>query len=170
MNELVSYPLEEPPFYATSKMGSAFHARALKTAKVEVKLMICLEMIGYFTDQPKSQSYPNLVLNLFYPSTGNFIAIASTFDYRKETLTLKNAMRGVTPLAVESINAPKSLPGIDFSDHRNYWAYGYPAVMITDTSFYRNPHYHKKTDTPETLDYKKMSQVVIAVFEAARKF
>ncbi|MCF6311398.1 MAG: M28 family peptidase [Verrucomicrobiales bacterium] len=167
--ELVSYPLEEPPFYATSEMGSAYHVRALKKAGVEVKLMICLEMIGYFTDQPNSQSYPNLALNLFYPSTGNFIAIASTFDYRKETLTLKNAMRGTTTLAVESINAPKSLPGIDFSDHRNYWAYGYPAVMITDTAFYRNPHYHKKTDTADTLNYKKMSQVIIALFEATQK-
>ncbi|MFK5924538.1 MAG: M28 family peptidase [Verrucomicrobiota bacterium] len=170
MIELVSYPLEEPPFFATSKMGSAFHARALKKAKVEVKLMICLEMIGYFTDQPKSQRYPNKALQLYYPSVGNFIAIASTFDYRKQTLAMKKAMSGVTPLPVESINAPRGLPGIDFSDHRNYWTYGYPAVMITDTSFYRNPHYHKKTDTPETLDYKKMSQVVIAVFEAARKF
>lgn len=167
--ELVAYPLEEPPFYATSKMGSAFHARALKKARVEVKLMICLEMIGYFTDKPASQKYPNQALKLYYPSVGNFIAIASTFDYRKETLAMKKAMSGVTPLPVESINAPRGLPGIDFSDHRNYWAVGYPAIMITDTSFYRNPHYHKKTDTPDTLDYKKMSQVVIAVFEAVQK-
>ncbi len=167
--ELVAYPLEEPPFYATSKMGSAFHAHALKKARIEVKLMICLEMIGYFTDKPASQKYPNQALRLYYPSIGNFIAIASSFDYRKETLAMKKAMSGVTPLAVESINAPRNLPGIDFSDHRNYWAVGYPAVMITDTSFYRNPHYHKKTDTPDTLDYQRMSQVVVAVFEAVRK-
>lgn len=75
-------------------------------------------------------------------------------------------MQGVTPLPVKSINSPRSLPGIDFSDHRNYWAVGYPAVMVTDTSFYRNPNYHHKSDTPDTLDYGKMAQVVIAVFEA----
>ncbi len=83
---------------------------------------------------------------------------------------MKKAMRGATSLPVQSINAPKGLTGIDFSDHRNYWAVGYPAVMITDTSFYRNPHYHKKTDTPDTLDYQRMAQVVVAVFEATRKF
>lgn len=164
--ELVSYPLEEPPYYATNQMGSAFHARALRTAGIKVRLMICLEMIGYFTDEPSSQKFPNLVLRLYYPSRGNFIALASTFDYRRETLALKKAMQGATPLPVKSINAPRGLPGIDFSDHRNYWAVGYPAVMVTDTSFYRNPNYHKNTDTPATLDYQRMSQVVVAVFEA----
>lgn len=166
--ELVSYPLEEPPYYATDQMGSAFHARALKKAGVDVRLMICLEMIGYFTDEPSSQRYPNKALQLYYPSRGNFIAIASTFEYREETLAMKKAMRGVTPLPVESINAPRGLPGIDFSDHRNYWAVGYPAVMVTDTSFYRNANYHSKKDTPDTLDYERMSQVVVAVFEAVR--
>ena len=166
--ELVSYPLEEPPYYATNQMGSAFHARALKKAGVDVQLMICLEMIGYFTNKPSSQKYPANFLRLYYPSRGNFIAIASTFQYRKESLAMKKAMRGVTPLPVESINAPRGLPGIDFSDHRNYWAVGYPAVMITDTSFYRNANYHTKNDTPDTLDYEKMSQVVVAVFEAVK--
>lgn len=166
--ELVSYPLEEPPYYASDLMGSAFHARALKKAKVEVKLMVCLEMLGYFTDKPSSQRFPINFLRLYYPSRGNFIAIASSFEYRKEALAMKKAMRGATPLPVESINAPSSLPGIDFSDHRNYWAVGYPAVMITDTSFYRNANYHKESDTPDTLDYEKMSQVVVGVFEAIR--
>ena len=133
-----------------------------------MRLMICLEMIGYFTDSPSSQKFPNRFLQLYYPSRGNFVALASTFDYRKETLALKKAMKGVTSLPVKSINAPRGLPGIDFSDHRNYWAVGYPAVMVTDTSFYRNPNYHKKSDTPDTLDYEKMSQVIIAVFEAVQ--
>lgn len=166
--ELVAYPLEEPPYYASDQMGSAFHARSLKKAGVDVRLMICLEMLGYFTDQPSSQKFPVTFLRFYYPSRGNFIAIASNFDYRKDTLAIKKAMRGATDLPVESINAPNKLPGIDFSDHRNYWALGYPAVMITDTSFYRNSNYHKESDTPDTLDYEKMSQVVVAVFEAVR--
>jgi hypothetical protein len=53
------------------------------------------------------------------------------------------------------------------SDHRNYWKYNYPAVMINDTSFLRNPHYHKKTDTIDTLDFKKMAEVVKGVYAAA---
>ena len=53
---------------------------------------------------------------------------------------------------VRSISAPKFIPGIDYSDHLNYWAYKYDAVMITNTSWYRNANYHMPTDTPETPD------------------
>ena len=56
--------------------------------------------------------------------------------------------------------APSSLQGIDFSDHLNYWKFGYSAVMITDTAFFRNKNYHKSNDTIETLDIHRMSQVI----------
>jgi hypothetical protein len=61
---------------------------------------------------------------------------------------------------VKSINSPSFVPGVDFSDHLSYWRAGYPAVMITDTAFYRNPRYHSERDTPDTLDYARMAQVV----------
>ena len=75
-------------------------------------------------------------------------------------------MRGATDLPVHSINAPRGLPGIDFSDHVNYWKQGYPALMITDTSFYRNRRYHTAKDTADTLDYDRMAKVVVGVCEA----
>jgi Zn-dependent M28 family amino/carboxypeptidase len=78
----------------------------------------------------------------------------------------KKAMRGASRFPVYSINAPRSVPGIDFSDHRNYWEAGYDAVMITDTAFYRNPHYHTARDTPDTLDYDRMAMVVQGIFAA----
>ena len=66
-----------------------------------------------------------------------------------------------TGLSVESINAPASLvAGIDFSDHASFWAYGYPAVMITDTAFLRNVNSRESSDTPDTLDYDRMAKVV----------
>ncbi len=74
-------------------------------------------------------------------------------------------MKGTTDLPVRSIRAPASLPGIDFSDHRNYWAHGYQAVMLTDTAFYRNKSYHTTNDTADRLDYQRLSDVVIATFE-----
>ena len=77
---------------------------------------------------------------------------------------LKAAMRGVTPLAVYSINAPAFVPGIDFSDHRSYWAEGYQAVMVTDTAFYRNLNYHTGQDTYDKLDYERMAMVVKMVY------
>lgn len=68
-------------------------------------------------------------------------------------------------LRVESINMVPKMGGIDFSDHRNYWKFGFAAVMITDTAFFRNSNYHAFTDTPETLDYQRMSRVVEATTE-----
>ena len=73
-------------------------------------------------------------------------------------------MKNNSEIKVCSINAPSAIPGIDFSDHLNYWKYGYSAVMITDTSFYRNANYHEKTDTLETLNIDKMAEVVKGVF------
>ena len=48
---------------------------------------------------------------------------------------------------------------MDWSDHRNYWSHGIPAIMITDTSVFRNENYHQLTDTAETLDYDRMAKL-----------
>lgn len=65
---------------------------------------------------------------------------------------------------VRSINVPQKAFGIDLSDHRNYWAFDFPAVMVTDTSFFRNKNYHESTDTPDKLDYQRMAEVVKGVY------
>jgi len=161
--ELVSYPLEEPPFFYTRNMGSFVHANSLKKKGVKIRAMLALEMIGYFKDKPGSQSYPLFLLRPFYPSTGNFIAVVGKLFQRKMIKTVREAMKNATPLPVESINAPRLLPGVALSDHLNYWWAGYPAAMITDTAFYRNPNYHTAFDTPDTLDYERMAQVVEGV-------
>jgi hypothetical protein len=74
--------------------------------------------------------------------------------------SVKRAMLAGGDLPIVSANAPRSIPGIDFSDHLNYWALGYPAVMLTDTAFYRNPNYHAVGDMPDTLDYQRMAKLV----------
>lgn len=161
--ELVAYTLEEPPFFRSEAMGSAVHANALKKQNVKVRAMLSLEMIGYFSDEDGSQRFPNPILKLFYPSRGNFIAVVSNFSNFGLVRKVKRAMRGTGLLPVYSINAPGWLPGIDFSDHLNYWRVDYPAVMITDTSFYRNHHYHTAQDKAEKLDYHRMAKVVQAL-------
>ena len=98
-----------------------------------------------------------------YPTVGNFITVVGRFGESNTTSHMKKFMKVASPLPVEAINAPASLRGIDFSDHRNYWHFNFPAVMITDTSFFRNPNYHQESDAPETLDYEKMSDVVKGV-------
>lgn len=79
-------------------------------------------------------------------------------------------MRGASDLPVHSINAPPFLPGIDFSDHQNYWNAGMPALMVTDTAFMRNTNYHRAGDTFEKLDYPRMAKVVQAVYALVQQY
>jgi Zn-dependent M28 family amino/carboxypeptidase len=166
--ELVAYTLEEPPTFGTADMGSVVHARSLAAAGTPVRLMIGLEMIGYFSDAPGSQRFPAPGLGLVYPRTGSFIAVVGKLGQGRTVRAVRDAMRAATPLPVESISAPRALPGVDLSDHRSYWDRGWRAVMITDTAMFRNPHYHLASDTPDTLDYERMAEVVTGVAAAVR--
>ncbi len=162
--DLVAYALEEMPSFNTADMGSAHHVAQLKKEGVEVDLMISLEMIGYFDDTPGSQTYPVPFLTHLYPDSGNFIAVVGNLAQISEVRRVKKAIMAVGDVPVESINAPALIPGIDFSDHLNFWYEGYPAVMITDTADNRNRAYHTPQDTPERLDYERMGSVVDGVF------
>jgi Zn-dependent M28 family amino/carboxypeptidase len=161
--ELVAYTLEEPPFFAA---GSAVHAASLRREAAEVRAMLSLEMLGYYDDARDSQRYPNALIAVFHPDQGNFISVIGQLGGFKLVRRIKQAMSDASPLPVRSLNAPRFVPGVDFSDHASYWNLGYPAAMITDTAFYRNPHYHSATDTPGTLDYDRMAQVVAGLHAA----
>lgn len=164
--ELVAFTLEEPPYFRTTGMGSSVHARSLKEQHKEVVTMISLEMIGYFNDSVGSQHFPAAVLQAFYPSRGDFIAVVGRVGDGLITRRIKAAMLGSGSLKVYSINAPAFIPGIDFSDQLSYWDAGYRAVMVTDTAFYRNLNYHTANDTADKLDYERMAQVVAGVHSA----
>jgi len=163
--ELVAFTLEEPPFFRTGNMGSARHAFGLKQAGVEVEAMVCLEMIGYFSDQKDSQQFPSALMKMIYPNTGNYIAVIGSMGDRKLAKKMKESMRDATDLPVHSMCAPKGFPGLDFSDHLNYWNFDYKAVMVTDTAFMRNFTYHGTGDTADRLDYNRMAKVVLGVYE-----
>ena len=166
--DLVAYCTEEPPHFGGSDMGSYRHAQWLAEQKVDVAAMVCLEMIGYFTDEPDSQDYPFAALKFLYPSTGNFIAVVGNTQQRRLLATVKDAMAGATDLPVYSAAIPEMVPGVDFSDHRSYWEFNYPAVMITDMAFYRNTAYHTEADTHDRLDYVRMAKVVLGIHQTVR--
>ena len=164
--DLVAYTLEEPPYFRTEFMGSYIHAKSLSNNKANIFGMISLEMIGYFKDEKKSQSYPIGILSLFYGNKGNYITLVKKFGAGKFTRKFYSEFKSSKTIRTKKFTGPRALPGIDFSDHLNYWKFGYSAMMITDTSFYRNKNYHEKTDTMETLDIKRMSKVIDGVFSA----
>ncbi|TQV88856.1 M28 family peptidase [Aliikangiella coralliicola] len=163
---LVAYSLEEPPYFASKKMGSYVHASSLRAHTV--KMMISLEMIGYFSEEEDSQSFPVPLMGFVYPDRGNFIAVVDRFT-ANNAAGLKSVINQYTDLSAYSINAPASVTGVDFSDHRNYWAFGFPAIMVTDTAFFRNRAYHTVNDTYDKLNYKAMAKVVFGVFKYVQK-
>ncbi|MDQ3058419.1 MAG: M28 family peptidase [Pseudomonadota bacterium] len=158
--ELVAFANEEPPFFRTPDMGSAVHARSLTAGGRRASLMLSLECIGYFSDEPGSQAHPARLLNAVYPTTGNFIALVGRLEDGAITRQVKAAMLSASDLPVESINAPAFVVGVDFSDHLNYWREGFVGLMLTDTAFYRNQAYHSAADTADRLDYGRMAKVI----------
>jgi len=168
--ELVAYTLEEPPYFYTSDMGSAFHAFALHEAGAEVEFMISIEMIGYYTDEFFSQNYPVGLLYLFYPWQGNFITIAGLLPDRELTGKLKSYFSAGSEIPIYSLNIPPVLPEIEFSDHLNYWKYDWPGLIISNTAFYRNDQYHQAGDTADRLDYQRMAQVVDGIVSILKSY
>ncbi len=163
--ELVAFALEEPPIFRSEQMGSEVYARGAAGDGIVVRAMLCLETMGYYSAEPGSQQRPPGI-GLLYPSRGDYLAVVGDLGSIALTRKVKRAMRAGSSLDVRSINAPRAIAGIDFSDHAVFWAHRVPAVMITDTAFYRNPHYHTKSDRPATLDYEKLALAVYSVAAA----
>lgn len=161
--QFVAFTLEEPPFFYTKNMGSYLYAQSLYEKNKEIEGMICLESIGYFADRPESQFFPLSFFRWIYPNRGNFIAFVSDFQSKGFLNRVKSGFRKGTDLPVESVSTFSIIPGIDFSDHRSFWKFGYNALMVTDTAFYRNPNYHTLGDVPETLDFQRMAKVVLGL-------
>jgi hypothetical protein len=160
--EIVAYSLEEPPFFRTEYMGSYIHAKSLNDAGRPVYGMVALEMIGYFDDKAKSQSYPVKVMKVAYGRTGNFILLVRKTSAGAFAKNFSNSFNDLATIETQNLKAPSKIQGIDFSDHLNYWKFDYDALMVTNTAFYRNYNYHQKTDIMETLDISKMMQVIDA--------
>jgi hypothetical protein len=166
----VAFTLEEPPFFRSRKQGSYVYAESLHQRNLDIEGMICLESIGFFTDEPGSQMFPLPFFRFMYPGTGSFITFVSDFQSRGFLNRAKEGFKKGTGFPVESISAFSIIPGIDFSDHRSFWKFGYDAFMVTDTAFYRNPNYHEAGDVPETLDYERMTEVVIGLRKAITNY
>lgn len=161
----VAFVNEEPPFFFWGQMGSGIYAEAAKARGDNIRLMISLEMLGSYSEKPGSQSYPPLFRH-FYPDRANFIAMISNRASRKELQQMVAAFKARSDFPVESLATFEIIPGVAWSDHLSFWRAGYPAIMITDTAFYRNTAYHTADDTPEKLNYPAMARVVEGLFHA----
>jgi len=155
----VAFASEEPPFFDSDRMGSRHWARAAQERGERIAAMISLETVGYFSDEAGSQRYPP-PFNLVYPDRGNFVGFVGNMASRRLVHRAIAAFREQGKLPSEGVAAPALVPGIGWSDHASFWLTGVPAIMITDTAPFRNPHYHLRSDTPDRLDYGRMARLV----------
>jgi Zn-dependent M28 family amino/carboxypeptidase len=164
--DFVAFTLEEPPYFGSQQMGSFIHAKYLKDNNISVIGMINYEMIGYFTDEPNSQNYPMEQMKMIYPTVGNFIANVSNENSQD---FLNDLQFNSEDIKTVNLVLPQAISHITASDHLNYWQMGFKAVMITDTAHFRNPNYHTKNDTYETIDFIKMQYVIDMVVNSIKQ-
>ena len=103
-------------------------------------------------------------MRYIYPRAADFLAVVGNFRSSKYVSLLKKGIRRHSGVKVRSLIAPEYFGGIGLSDNSAFWHYGYRAVMVTDTSFFRNKHYHQETDTIETLNFDTMAEVVRGLY------
>ncbi|HTN73487.1 MAG TPA: M28 family peptidase [Methylomirabilota bacterium] len=142
-------------------IGSTYFAKKLKAAGAKVEAMISLEMVGYTNSTPGGQKYP-LGLSWLYPDRGDFIGVIGNWNSNLLLRKFSRQMRATPGLPVETLSVPGNgglIPAVRLSDHSPFWDLGYPALMVTDTSFFRNPHYHGPADTLDTLNLAFMAKV-----------
>ena len=144
-------------------MGSRVYAKKARKVQLKIDGMICLEMVGYACYEPGCQQYPFPLGFFGYPKEGNYIGIVGNFKSGGFAKALFKAFQNNPELPVIKIKIPfngRILPAVRLSDHASFWDQGFKAVMITDTAFFRNPHYHRSSDTIEKLDYRFMAELV----------
>ncbi len=166
--KLIFFVNEESPVFRSKYMGSYVYAMEAKARDENIKSMISLEMLGYYSNKKGGQTFPLPLMNLIYPSTPNFIAIVGNLSSRSLVEKVKISLNENSGIPAETLSTVSFIPGIDFSDHRSFWKMGYPAVMITDTAFYRNPNYHTARDSIDTLDFNKMSDLLRGLTQTAK--
>lgn len=168
----VAFANEEPPHFHTGEMGSQIHAYGCRKRNEKIVGMICLEMIGYFDTAEGSQRYPELLprpLVAMLPKRGTFIAMVSNLKSAKLLFAARRGFKKAVKFPLAALPLPERIFEIHLSDHSSFWYQNYPALMVTDTSFFRNPHYHLPSDVPETLDYERLARVTRGVAGAVER-
>jgi len=169
--EFVAFNLEEPQG-TTYRVGSQRFAAEARRRGREYAGCLILEMVGYTDPEPGSQDVPVMLRWKRVPDAGTFLAATGDSGSRELLRAFSRCTAGVVPdLELVTLQSPArgwAVPLTRLSDNASFWDQGYPALMITDTSFLRNPHYHLPTDRLETLDFAFMAQVTEAVVATVR--
>ena len=145
-------------------LGSAALAKELKANRQRLKLMVSLEMLAFTSE---SQAYPHPAMRKLYGDRGDFIALVANASASVMLAQLTHSIgQHVSTKALPVPRAGRDVPDVRLSDHSPFWDQDYDALMVTDTSFMRNPHYHQMSDTIATLDLPFFASVIDGLEQA----
>lgn len=155
----VAFVNEEPPYFHTEQMGSLVYARKCRERADDIRAMIAFDTIGYYSDEPGSQKFPEGLEGKF-PDTGNFLAFVGNAASRYIVDSAEAAFTGGCDIPAIAGVFPEDVSGVSWSDHWSFWQHGYFALMVTDTAPFRYSHYHEASDTPDKVDIKRFTEAV----------
>jgi Zn-dependent M28 family amino/carboxypeptidase len=158
----IAYTNEERPHFRTDERGSRVAARASRARSEGLDGMIAVEMVGYYSDARGSQSAPSTLP--IRRDRGDFLAFVANPSSADFMRAARARFQAAAALPTSEVVAASTLVSdVARSDHASYWEVAYPAFMVTDTANFRNPNYHEPGDTPDTLDFERMAEVVIGL-------
>jgi hypothetical protein len=163
---LLNFVNEEDPFFGTEKMGSYQYAKRCHQQKENIRVMISLDALGVYKDEPGSQKLP-FPFSIFYPDRGNFLAFIGNLQSRKYVNEVTRGFKKGSSFQIQAGVAPEWAKGGAWSDHSSFWKFRYPGIMVTDTGGFRSPYHTTKEDTMEKLNFEAMSRIVIGMYTCA---
>jgi Zn-dependent M28 family amino/carboxypeptidase len=164
----VAFVNEEPPFFQTEQMGSHAYAKRCHQRGDNIVAMLSFDGLGYYSNAKDAQTYPLPLLDMLYPKEGNFIAFVGNWSSRQLVYDVVESFRCNTAFPSQGGAVPNLVPEVGFSDHWAFWQFDYPAVMVTDTLPFRDPHYHTANDTIDHLDFDSLARVVTGLDSVMR--
>jgi Zn-dependent M28 family amino/carboxypeptidase len=163
-----AFTLEEPPYFSSEQMGSMYHVRRCRERRDLIDFMICLEMIGYASNK-YDQNFPYHEMIKKYPKKGNYLMVVSLPSSSELTYLWRDIYNRNARREIYEFIGPASITGINLSDNYSFVQNGYPAIMLTDTAFWRNRNYHTAQDRFETINFKFLAYNIIHICETVAK-
>jgi hypothetical protein len=160
---LVNFVNEEDPFFGTEWMGSFKYAENAYQKHENIKIMLSIDSIGIYKDEPGSQKLP-FPFSVFYPDRGNFLAFIGDFGSRKYMIQATRGFKKGSSFLIKAGVVPKWAKGAAWSDHSSFWKFGYPGIQITDTGAFRSPYHTTKEDTIEKINLDALSRIVMGMY------
>ena len=159
---LAAFTLEEPPFFKTDLMGSMRYASHCRERNDNIEFMVAFDMLG-FTAKKAERGIPHNGIQQAFPERGNFLTVVTLPSSAEYAYLWKRIYNKQSRHCIFDVVGPASVPGLDMSDHISFIQNGFPAVLITDTAFYRNKHYHAPTDTVDTINFTFLSDNILNI-------